>query len=192
MPPIILVPCLGLFGLGNSAKTAAIAADLAETNIAVITDAEAMSRFQPIPEYDFFDMEYWSLEQAKLGKSEEKPLQRKIVIVTSGGSGIGAATANAFAAEGAQVAILDLNLNAAETIANAIGGLALACDVTDPKSVKRSFETILLAYGGIDIVVSNAGAAWQGRIGEVDKKSCDKVLNLIFGATKTSRKLPSP
>ena len=180
LPRIVLVPGIGLFGLGNSAKAAAIAADLAETNIAVITDAEAMSHFQPISEYDFFDIEYWSLEQAKLGNSRESPLQRNVVVVTGGGSGIGAATANAFAAEGAQVAVLDLNLKAAERVASTIHGLGLACDVTNAKSIKKSFEKIILAYGGIDIVVSNAGAAWQGRIGEVDEKLLRQSFELNF------------
>jgi NAD(P)-dependent dehydrogenase (short-subunit alcohol dehydrogenase family) len=139
-----------------------------------------MSHFQPISEYDFFDIEYWSLEQAKLGSSREPPLQRNVVVVTGGGSGIGAATANAFAAEGAQVAVLDLNLKAAERVASTVHGLGLACDVTNAKSIKKSFEKIILAYGGIDIVVSNAGAAWQGRIGEVDEKLMRQSFELNF------------
>jgi rhamnose utilization protein RhaD (predicted bifunctional aldolase and dehydrogenase)/NAD(P)-dependent dehydrogenase (short-subunit alcohol dehydrogenase family) len=165
MPRVVLVPGVGLFGLGNSAGAAAITADLAETNIEVIADAERMSRYQPIPEFDFFDIEYWSLEQAKLGKSGEKPLQRKVVGVTGGGSGIGAATAKAFAAEGAAVAVLDLKAKDAEAIAAGIKGLGLACDVTKRASVANAFHAVAMAYGGVDIVVSNAGAAWQGRIG---------------------------
>lgn len=180
MPRVVLVPGVGLFGLGNSAKAAAIAADLAETNIEVITDAEAMSRYQPIPEYDFFDIEYWSLEQAKLGKSGEKPLQRKICVVTGGGSGIGAATAAAFAAEGAAVAVLDRDAKSAEAVAAGIGGLGLACDVTNAKAVKNAFDAVCMTYGGVDIVVSNAGAAWQGRIGEVDDKRLRESFELNF------------
>ncbi len=176
MPRIILVPGVGLFGLGNSAKAAAISADLAETNIEVISDAVAMDSYRPIPEYDFFDIEYWSLEQAKLGKSAEKPLQRKVAVVTGGGSGIGAATAKAFAAQGAAVAVLDRDAKAAEAVATSMGGLGLACDVTDAKAVGKAFGTICKQFGGVDIVVSNAGAAWQGRIGEVD----DKVLRQSF------------
>jgi rhamnose utilization protein RhaD (predicted bifunctional aldolase and dehydrogenase)/NAD(P)-dependent dehydrogenase (short-subunit alcohol dehydrogenase family) len=180
MPRIILVPGVGLFGLGNSAKAAAISADLAETNIAVITDAESMSRYQPIPEYDFFDIEYWSLEQAKLGKSGEKPLQRKVVVVSGGGSGIGAATARAFAAEGAAVAVLDRDTKAAMNVAASIGGLGVACDVTDAKAVRKAFDAVCKTYGGVDIVVSNAGAAWQGRIGEVDEKVLRGSFELNF------------
>lgn len=176
MPRVILVPGVGLFGLGNSAQAAAIAADLAETNIEVIADAEAMSRYQPIPEYDFFDIEYWSLEQAKLGKSAEKPLQRKVCVVTGGGSGIGAATAKAFAGEGAVVAVLDVDAKAAQTVAAGIKGIGIACDVTEAKSVQDAFDAVCEAFGGVDIVVSNAGAAWQGRIGEVS----DAVLRQSF------------
>ncbi|MBT6093287.1 MAG: bifunctional aldolase/short-chain dehydrogenase, partial [Rhodospirillaceae bacterium] len=177
MPRIILVPGVGLFGLGNSAKAAGVSADLAETNIDVISDAVSMGGYQPIPEYDFFDIEYWSLEQAKLGKSAEKPLQRKIAVVSGGGSGIGAATARAFAAEGAAVAVLDRDAKAAEAVADTIGSsIGLGCDVTDAKAVGRAFDAICKHFGGVDIAVSNAGAAWQGRIGEVD----DKVLRQSF------------
>ena len=76
--------------------------------------------------------------------------------------------------------LLDLNLKAAERVASTIHGLGLACDVTNAKSIKKSFETILLAYGGIDIVVSNAGAAWQGRIGEVDERLLRQSFELNF------------
>ncbi len=180
MPRIILVPGVGLFGLGNSAKAAAISADLAETNIEVISNAVAMGGYRPIPEYDFFDIEYWSLEQAKLGKAGEKPLQRKVAVVTGGGSGIGAATAKAFAAQGAAVAVLDLDAKAAEAVAGKIGGLGLGCDVTDAKQVAKAFDAVCQRFGGVDIAVSNAGAAWQGRIGEVDEKVLRQSFELNF------------
>src|SRR5581483_6381679 len=167
-PRVVLVPGLGLFGLGASYKDAAIAADIAENTIAVITDAEAIGRFQPIDDADMFDVEYWSLEQAKLGKAAEKPLARQVAVVTGGGSGIGAATAKAMAAAGAEVAVLDRDVTAALAVVKAIGGAALAveCDVTDAAAVTTAFDSVAEAFGGIDIVVSNAGAAWQGRIGE--------------------------
>src|SRR6185437_17141171 len=117
LPRVILVPGLGLFGLGATAKDAAIAADIAENTVEVIHDAESMSRYQSISEADQFDVEYWSLEQAKLGKGAEKPLARQVAIVTGGGSGIGAATAKAMAREGAEIAILDRDLDAAKAAA---------------------------------------------------------------------------
>ncbi len=182
MPRVILVPGLGLFGLGATAKAARIAADLAETNIDVITAAERLGPYRVISEADTFDIEYWSLEQAKLGKAPEKPLAGKIAVVTGGGSGIGAATARALAAEGAVVAVVDKDGNAAADVAAAIGGLGLACDVTDGRALRRSFDAIVRAYGGVDIVVSNAGGAWQGRIAEVSEKTLRESFEVNFFA----------
>jgi NAD(P)-dependent dehydrogenase (short-subunit alcohol dehydrogenase family) len=171
---------LGLFGLGKSSKDAAIAADLAETTARVITAAERLGRYTCIPEKDIFEIEYWSLEQAKLGKAAEKPLARQIVAVTGGGSGIGRATAKAFAAKGAEVAVLDRDIDAARAVATAIGGIAVQCDVTRVASVKKAFAGVVRAFGGLDILVSNAGAAWQGRIGEVDEQVLRDSFELNF------------
>src|SRR5204862_1451077 len=142
LPRVILVPGIGLFGLGASAKDAAIAADIAENTIEVIADAEAIGRYQPISEADMFDVEYWSLEQAKLCKAAEKVLARQICVVTGGGSGIGAAVARAMAADGAEVAVLDRDADAAASVAKSIGktALAIACDVTKPEDVARAFD----------------------------------------------------
>ncbi|HMI97554.1 MAG TPA: SDR family oxidoreductase, partial [Micropepsaceae bacterium] len=177
-PRVILVPGIGLFGLGASAKDAAIAADIAENTVDVVSAAEAMSRYESIPEGDQFDVEYWSLEQAKLGKAAEKPLARQVALITGGGSGIGAATAKAMAKQGAEVAVLDRDEAAAKSVAQKIGGaaLGLGCDVTDAAALRRAFDAVAEKFGGVDIVVSNAGAAWQGRIGEVE----DEVLRQSF------------
>ena len=124
-PRVVLVPGLGLFGLGRSRKDARVAADLAEAAIETIADAEAIGRFESLPEPDLFDMEYWSLEQAKLSAAKPLPLAGQIVAVTGAGSGIGAATAKAFAAAGAEVALLDVNEAAAKEKAKTIGGAAI-------------------------------------------------------------------
>ena len=113
LPRVILAPGLGLFGLGRSKKDAAIAADIALNTVATITDAEAIGRFEALPEADLFDMEYWSLEQAKLGAAKEKPLAGQIAVVTGGAGAIGAATARLFKDNGAELAILDLDGEAA-------------------------------------------------------------------------------
>jgi rhamnose utilization protein RhaD (predicted bifunctional aldolase and dehydrogenase)/NAD(P)-dependent dehydrogenase (short-subunit alcohol dehydrogenase family) len=176
MPRVLLVPGLGLFAAGNSAKAAGIAGDLAETTVEVVTAAERIGSFKSISEADLFDIEYWSLEQAKLGKAAEKPLARHIVAVTGGAGTIGRATAAAFKAEGADVAILDLDSLALEAAGKALGALALPCDVTDDASVAAAFARVAERFGGLDILVSNAGAAWQGRIGELD----DAVLRQSF------------
>ncbi len=170
MPRVLLVPGLGLFGVGAGKGTARIAADIAVSTVETITDAESVGRYEALPERDLFNMEYWSLEQAKLGKSAEKPLARQIVAVTGGASGIGRATARAFKAQGAEVVILDVDGKAADTAARDIKCAAVACDVTKPASVVTAFNKIARDYGGLDIVVSNAGRAWQGRIGEVQEQ----------------------
>jgi NAD(P)-dependent dehydrogenase (short-subunit alcohol dehydrogenase family) len=180
IPRLVLVPGLGLFAMGASAKDAAVAGDLAECMVDVIAAAEAIGTFQPVGEADLFDVEYWSLEQAKLGKGTEKPLARQIAAVTGGGSGIGAATAAAFAREGAEVAVLDRDEDAARAVSAKIGGFAVACDVTDAASVRRAFDAVALRFGGVDIAVSNAGAAWQGRIGDVDDKLLRQSFELNF------------
>src|SRR5262249_36763085 len=157
---------VGLFGLGRSRKDARVAADLAESAVETVTDAEAIGRFESISEAEMFDMEYWSLEQAKLGSAPEKPLARQVAAVTGAAGTLGAAAGRAVAAAGAEVALLDINASAAAERAKAIGGgLAVACDVTDASSVRMAFDRVAETFGGLDILVSNAGAAWQGRIG---------------------------
>ncbi len=183
-PRVIVVPGLGLFGLGRSKKDARVAADLAEASVEGITDAEAIGRFAPIGEEDMFDCEYWSLEQAKLGAAKQLPLAGQVALITGAGGAIGAATARTLAAAGAEVALLDLDMEAARENTAGIGGAALAvqCDVTNTSSVQAAFAAVVEAFGGVDIAVSNAGAAWQGRIGEVDEAILRKSFELNFFA----------
>jgi len=183
-PRVVLVPGVGLFGLGGSAKDARIAADIAQAAVAGITDAEAIGRFTSISQADMFDIEYWPLELAKLGARQELPLAGQVAVITGGGGAIGAATASAFAAAGAEVALLDVDAKAAQEKAKAIGGsaIALKCDVTDAASVRDAFARVVATFGGVDIAISNAGAAWQGRIGEVDEAVLRKSFELNFFA----------
>jgi rhamnose utilization protein RhaD (predicted bifunctional aldolase and dehydrogenase)/NAD(P)-dependent dehydrogenase (short-subunit alcohol dehydrogenase family) len=184
LPRVVLVPGLGLFGLGRSKKDARVAADLAASAAETITDAEAIGRFESITEADVFDMEYWSLEQAKLGKQPEKPLAGQIALVTGAAGAIGAATARAFAGAGAEVALLDLDVERIRALGTEIAGaaLTLACDLTDGGALRAAFDRVVETFGGLDIVVSNAGAAWQGRIGEVDDAVLRKSFELNFFA----------
>jgi rhamnose utilization protein RhaD (predicted bifunctional aldolase and dehydrogenase)/NAD(P)-dependent dehydrogenase (short-subunit alcohol dehydrogenase family) len=183
-PRVVLVPGVGLFGLGRTAKDAAIAADLAENTIKVVTDAEAVGRYEPLPESDLFALEYWSLEQAKLKGAVVKPLTGQVAFVTGAGA-IGAATAKALAADGAAVAILDIDGGAAKKAAAAVKGLGMECDVTKPEQVRSAFAATCERFGGVDILVSNAGAAWQGRIGDVSDDLLRKSFELNFFAHQT-------
>jgi len=184
MPRVILVPGLGLFGLGRSAKDAAIAGDLAENTVRVVTDAEAIGRYDPLPESDLFALEYWSLEQAKLKGQVVKPLTGQVAVVTGAGA-IGSATAKALAGDGAAVAVFDIDGDAAADAARAVKGLGVACDVTKPNDVAGAFAAVCERFGGVDILVSNAGAAWQGRIGDVPDEVLRRSFELNFFAHQT-------
>ncbi|MEP4885181.1 MAG: bifunctional aldolase/short-chain dehydrogenase, partial [Alphaproteobacteria bacterium] len=181
-PRVLLAPGLGFFAAGVNAGAADVAADVYENNIEVITDAEAIGRFRSISEAETFAIEHWSLEQAKLGSAKEKPLARRIVVITGAGGAIGQATARAFAAAGADVALLDLDRRVTGPLADELRGLAVACDVTRDADVKRAFAAVCERFGGVDILVSNAGAAWQGRIGDVDEKTLRESFELNFFA----------
>ncbi|MEO8113851.1 MAG: bifunctional aldolase/short-chain dehydrogenase, partial [Phenylobacterium sp.] len=182
LPRVVAIPGLGLVGLGKSAAEAAVTADVAESWAATLLMGEAVGAFEPVDEADTFDMEYWSLEQAKLGKGAERRLERHIVIVTGGAGVIVAATALAFAAEGAEVAVLDRDLAGAQAAAKAAGktALALACDVTDRASVDAAFVAVVRRFGGVDIVVSNAGSATTGMMADLDNDALRASFDLNF------------
>src|SRR5450631_4364800 len=158
-PRVVLVPGLGLFGLGGSAQDARIAADIAQAAVEGITDAEAIGRFTSISQADMFDCEYWPLELAKMGARQVLPLAGQVAVITGAGGAIGAATASAFALAGAEVALLDVDQAAAREKAKAIGGnaIALKCDVTDAASVRDAFARVVATFGGVDIAISDAG-----------------------------------
>jgi rhamnose utilization protein RhaD (predicted bifunctional aldolase and dehydrogenase)/NAD(P)-dependent dehydrogenase (short-subunit alcohol dehydrogenase family) len=183
LPRVALVPGLGLFGIGRRNGDAALAADIAVSAIDTIRHAEAIGRFASLSEADMFDMEYWSLEQAKLAAAKEQPLVAQVAVITGAAGSIGAATARIFASAGAEVALLDINERAVCDVAKTIdGALAVGCDVTNAASVNHAFERVIEAFGGMDILVSNAGAAWQGRIGEVEESVLRQSFELNFYA----------
>jgi rhamnose utilization protein RhaD (predicted bifunctional aldolase and dehydrogenase)/NAD(P)-dependent dehydrogenase (short-subunit alcohol dehydrogenase family) len=184
VPRVVLVPGVGLFGLGISATEARTASDIAEAAAEAISGAEAIGTFASISENDTFDVEYWPLELAKLGQRKSLPLGGQVAVVTGAGGTIGAATARAFAQAGAEVALLDIDTDAVAKTEQLIGGAALpiACDVTNSDSIRLAFDQIVAAFGGVDIVVSNAGAAWEGKIGEVDEAVLRESFELNFFA----------
>lgn len=163
-PRVVLIPGLGLVGVGGSPKAAAVAADLYEHTLAVIADAEAVGRYHALPESDIFDMEYWSLEQAKLGSQRPRPLEGQIVYVTGAARGIGAATARAFAQQGAALYLVDRDADELEALARSLGAAWQALDVRDEQALARSLDACVARHGGLDGVVSNAGVAPQAPI----------------------------
>jgi rhamnose utilization protein RhaD (predicted bifunctional aldolase and dehydrogenase)/NAD(P)-dependent dehydrogenase (short-subunit alcohol dehydrogenase family) len=179
-PRVILAPELGLIGVGQQRLEAAVAADVAETNAAVISASEALGPYCGIGEADIFDVEYWSLEQAKLGKSSPRRLAGQIAVVTGGGGALGSAAARAFAKEGAEVVVLDSNPDAALATAQSVHGLGFGCDVTDVRQVTATMDAICRTYGGLDILISNAGAAWSGPIGSVSDETLRASFELNF------------
>jgi len=167
LPRVVLVPGLGMFTAGRDARTAGIVKDIYHHTISVIGQATAFGRYVSLTARDAFDVEYWPLELYKLTLAPpEKELARRIVLVTGGGSGIGRAVAQRLAAEGAHVAITDVDAESARRVADevtkAVGGgraLGIGMDVTSETSVREAFEATVLAWGGLDILVSNAGIA---------------------------------
>lgn len=136
--------------------------------------AESVSTYAPIAESEKFRIEYWALEEAKLQRMPKaKPLAGRIALVTGAGSGIGKAIALRLAAEGACVTIADLNTSAAEEVASEIGGLAVTADVTDAEAVQAAVDATVLAFGGIDLVVNNAGLSISKPLLETTERDWD-------------------
>jgi rhamnulose-1-phosphate aldolase/alcohol dehydrogenase len=161
-PAIVLVPGVGMFSFGRDKQTARVAGEFYVNAINVMRGAEALSSYAPIEESEKFRIEYWELEEAKLRRMPKpKPLATRVAFVTGGGSGIGAATARRLAAEGACVVVADRDLEAAEKVAAEIGtsdvAIAVKVDVTDEEQIAAAFAAAVRAFGGVDLVVNNAG-----------------------------------
>ncbi|MGY4708335.1 bifunctional aldolase/short-chain dehydrogenase [Mycolicibacterium sp. CBM1] len=161
-PAIVLIPGVGMFSYGKDKQTARVAGEFYLNAINVMRGAEAISRYAPIDEAEKFRIEYWALEEAKLARMPKpKPLATRIALVTGAASGIGKAIATRLAAEGACVVIADLDADKAAAAAGEIGNsdvaVGIAADVTDEAAVQAAVDATVLAFGGIDIVVNNAG-----------------------------------
>ena len=166
-PAVVLVPGIGMFSYGEDAQTARVASEFYLNAINVMRGAEAVSAYQPIPESEKFRIEYWELEEAKLRRRPKpKPLAGRVALVTGGGSGIGRATAQRLAAEGACVVVADRDGASARTVAGELGAgpaspgdvaVAVTVDVTEQDAVAGAFDAAALAFGGVDLVVNNAG-----------------------------------
>ncbi|WP_406089203.1 bifunctional aldolase/short-chain dehydrogenase [Streptomyces sp. NBC_01013] len=161
-PAIVLVPGVGMFSFGKDKQTARVAGEFYLNAINVMRGAEAVSAYAPIEEAEKFRIEYWELEEAKLRRMPKaKPLATRVALVTGAGSGIGRAIAHRLVAEGACVVVADLNAENAAAVADDLGGpdraVAVTVDVTSEEQIAEAFRAAVLAFGGVDLVVNNAG-----------------------------------
>jgi rhamnose utilization protein RhaD (predicted bifunctional aldolase and dehydrogenase)/NAD(P)-dependent dehydrogenase (short-subunit alcohol dehydrogenase family) len=191
LPRIVLLAGVGLLTLGKTVKETRISADIYQHTVDIILNAFRIGSFAPLGPRDLFDMEYWSLEQAKLGKSKPLSLQGKTVAVTGAASGIGLASARLFGEHGANLFLMDIDeqgLQAAKAQIqkSAKGGVQICkVDVTSEQAVAQAFRQLVGTYGGLDILLSNAGNAVQGKIGAVTNEILRKSFELNFFAHQT-------
>jgi rhamnose utilization protein RhaD (predicted bifunctional aldolase and dehydrogenase)/NAD(P)-dependent dehydrogenase (short-subunit alcohol dehydrogenase family) len=184
-PRVVLVPGIGIAAAGATAKDAAIAREIYQHTIDVIRDASAVGTYRPVDPIDLFDLEYWPLEQAKLGKGSKPALHGIVALVTGAASGIGRATAELFLKHGAHVMLCDREADALSTARTKLaakhsGRVAAAqCDVTE--SVDEAFNACIDAFGGVDVVVSNAGTAPQGLLHDGDgERALEQSMEVNF------------
>jgi rhamnose utilization protein RhaD (predicted bifunctional aldolase and dehydrogenase)/NAD(P)-dependent dehydrogenase (short-subunit alcohol dehydrogenase family) len=169
-PRVILMPGLGACATGSTAREADMVLDIYEHTCDVMAAASAVGHYEPCSRSDLFDVEYWSLEQAKLKPPSKEPLSRCLALVTGAASGIGRATATRLVAAGAHVALLDRDGTGLTSAAEAIAPgkpdrvLALPTDVLEAGQVRAALARVVREWGGIDVVVSNAGTAPQGML----------------------------
>lgn len=183
-PLIILVPGVGMFSYGKDKQTARVAGEFYTNAINVMRGAESVSIYKPIDESEKFNIEYWELEEAKLRRMPKpKPLQGRIAIVTGGGSGIGRATAERLSAEGACVVVADRDIDAATKVATFLGGpdkaSAVKVDVTSEVEITAAIHAASLAFGGVDIVVNNAGLSISKSLVETSVSDWDVQHNVM-------------
>jgi rhamnose utilization protein RhaD (predicted bifunctional aldolase and dehydrogenase)/NAD(P)-dependent dehydrogenase (short-subunit alcohol dehydrogenase family) len=184
MPGLVWLEGAGIVGVGATAAAARIAADIGLQSARVRADGDAAGGFRPIGPQDLFDMEYWSLEQAKLGSGKAPPLQGRVVLVTGGAGAIGLATARAFAALGATLFLVD---RPGEALDRAIAALGRdhsghGCDVTADGAAAGAVSACARRFGGLDILVSNAGAAVTGDIATLPDRALRDSFELNFFA----------
>ena len=180
LPRIIFIPNFGMISLGESKKAAKIVSDIGQSWIETILSAEKVGQFKPVSEQDIFDLEYWSLEQAKIGNKKIPSLGSFVTLVTGAGGTIGSEIAKVFSENGSEVICLDQNLELAIKTAKLCGSdaLAIQCDVSNKKEVEETFKKIIANFGGLDILISNAGVAIPGDMFNLDDEKLEKSLEI--------------
>ncbi len=178
-PAIFLIPGIGMFSFGSDSQTARVAGEFYINAINVIRGAEAVSTYDPVPEAEKFRVEYWMLEELKLRRRPApKPLTGKVALVTGAGSGIGRAIALEFREQGAVVAVVDIDLESAEAVAEELGGqdaaIALKADVTSDGEVSAAIADAIRRWGGVDIVINNAGLSLSKSLLETTEEDWDR------------------
>lgn len=192
-PAIVLVPGVGMFSFGKDAQTARVAGEFYINAINVMRGAETISTYAPIDESEKFRIEYWALEEAKLQRMPApQPLATRVALVTGAGSGIGRAIAHRLAAEGACVVVTDRDAGSAEAVAKELGGpdtaRAVTVDVTDVAAIEAAFDAACLAFGGVDLVVNNAGLSISKPLLETTEQDWDLQHDVMAkGSFLTSR-----
>jgi rhamnulose-1-phosphate aldolase/alcohol dehydrogenase len=185
-PRVVLVPGVGMFTAWKDAKHTRIVADIYHHTIGVVRAAQGISEYRSLDIKDTFDIEYWPMELYKLTLAPgEKDLARRAALVTGAASGIGRAIARRFAAEDCHVAVADVDVEGARALAQEIcaargidRAVAVGVDVTDEAAVAAAFEQAALAYGGLDVVVSNAGVAHSCPVDRLDLREWKKSLDV--------------
>lgn len=183
-PAIVLVPGVGMFSFGKDKQTARVAGEFYINAINVMRGAEAISTYAPIEESEKFRIEYWALEEAKLARMPKpKSHATRIALVTGAASGIGKAIATRLAADGACVVIADLNLENAQAVAAELGGsdvaIGVQADVTNEAQIAAAIQEAVLAFGGLDLVVNNAGLSISKPLLETTEKDWDLQHNVM-------------
>ena len=183
-PLVVLIPGVGMFSYGANKQTARVASEFYINAINVMRGAEGLSSYAPINEAEKFRIEYWALEEAKLQRMPAaKPLATRVALVTGASSGIGKAIATRLAAEGACVVIADLDLAKAQAVAAEIGSTDVAigvqANVTDEEQVQAGVDAAVLAFGGLDLVVNNAGLSLSKSLLETTVADWDLQHNVM-------------
>ena len=176
-PRWAVLPGVGTLSFGPTMKHVGIIEDIARHTKKAIVQAETLGAWKTLGQKDLFEMEYWSLEQAKLRKAgSTKPMQGKIALVTGAASGIGKASVERLVKEGAVVAALDINKTITTTF-NQKEVLSIVCDLTKERDLQKAIQQTILEFGGIDMLISNAGIFPPSlRIGDMDSKTWNKSL----------------